>query len=179
MTHPRNVYLREVDIAPKLDRWLGRLFTPSNIDRTLDLLVTAHEAPSPELHETEALKRQMAECDRKLARHRAALEAGADPVLIASWMSEEQGRKTELQHRLTRLPSPGAVSSTATAWLCRCAIWGVWSRCSGRADPTRKAKNLRSLGLQLVYHPSQHKVLVAASSNQDSMGYGSVVRGGT
>ncbi|MBN6050687.1 zinc ribbon domain-containing protein, partial [Nonomuraea sp. RK-328] len=150
--HPRNVYLREIDIASKLDHWLGRLFTPSNIERTLDLLVTAHEAPSTELHETEAIKRQMAECDRKLARHRAALEAGADPVLIASWMREEQGRKTELQHRLTRLPvaRPRLLDRDSLVAVLRGL--GSLVEVLGRADPTRKAKIYANLGLELVYH---------------------------
>lgn len=46
-----------------------------------------------------------------------------------------------------------------------------------RADPTRKAKIYTHLGLELVYQSSQHKVLVAVSSNQDHMGYGSVSEG--
>ncbi|MEU4545575.1 hypothetical protein [Nonomuraea dietziae] len=39
------------------------------------------------------------------------------------------------------------------------------------------AKIYASLGLELVYHHSQHKVLVAVSSDQDHMGYGSVSEG--
>jgi len=39
----------------------------------------------------------LADCDRKLARHRAALEAGADPQLVAGWMAEVQaGRAAAL-----------------------------------------------------------------------------------
>ncbi|MCP2347588.1 hypothetical protein HD595_003710 [Nonomuraea roseoviolacea subsp. carminata] len=147
------------------------------MDRTLDLLVAAHEAPSTELHETEAIKRQMAECDRKPARHRAALGARADPVLIASWMREEQGRKTELQHRLTRLP--GARPRLLDRDSLAASLRGLGSLVEvlGRADPTRKAKIYANLCLELVHHPSQHKVLVAVSSDQDHMGYGSVSEG--
>ncbi|GAA3473075.1 zinc ribbon domain-containing protein [Nonomuraea roseola] len=31
LVHPRNVYLREDNIVPYLDRWLGRLFAPHNV----------------------------------------------------------------------------------------------------------------------------------------------------
>jgi hypothetical protein len=34
------------------------------------------------------LRRQIAECDRKLDRHRAVLEAGDDPKLVATWSLE-------------------------------------------------------------------------------------------
>ncbi|MEO3862076.1 recombinase family protein [Acrocarpospora sp. B8E8] len=135
VTHPRNVYLREIDITPRLDRWLARLFAPSSIDRTLDLLVMSHDAPAPELREIETVKRQVAECDRKLARHRAALEAGADPMLIAGWMTEEQKRRTELEHRLKRLP--------VTPWIgmilpLACAAWGAsWTYWGKPIRPAR------------------------------------------
>jgi site-specific DNA recombinase len=36
----------------------------------------------------DAARRQLADRDRKLARHRAALEAGADPLMVTEWMSE-------------------------------------------------------------------------------------------
>ncbi|WP_406673909.1 recombinase family protein [Nonomuraea sp. N2-4H] len=104
VTHPRNVYVRERDITPKLEQWLARLFTPWNIERTLDQMVGAHGGPAPAAQESELLKRQLAESDRKLGQHRAALEAGADPVIVAGWMREEQSHRSELERRLRRLP---------------------------------------------------------------------------
>ncbi|MEV4893541.1 recombinase family protein, partial [Nonomuraea sp. NPDC055795] len=177
--HPRNIYLREIDLAPKLDRWLVRLFSPSNIERTLDHLVDAQKATaSPQVHEHDAIKRQMAECDRKLARHRAALEAGADPALVASWMKEEQSRKTELEHRLRRLPVKHSQALGRDQLAETLRELGSVVDVLGRAERTRKAKIYAHLGLELTYYPSQHKVLVASASNQDHMGYGSVSEGG-
>jgi len=37
----------------------------------------------------------LAECDAKLARYRAALDAGADPAIVAGWIAEPQ---TQRQH---------------------------------------------------------------------------------
>lgn len=45
------------------------------------------------------------------------------------------------------------------------------------AKPSRKAKIYAELGLELTYYPSQRKVLVAATSDQDSIGSGYVSEG--
>ncbi|MGC4991949.1 hypothetical protein [Nocardia salmonicida] len=37
---------------------------------------------------TQPLRQAIAECDRKLARHRTALEAGADAAMVAGWSSD-------------------------------------------------------------------------------------------
>jgi site-specific DNA recombinase len=49
----------------------------------------------------EQARRQIADCDAKLRQHRAALEAGADPAVIAGWMTETQARRAEAEARLT------------------------------------------------------------------------------
>ncbi|WP_147437585.1 hypothetical protein [Streptomyces radicis] len=47
-----------------------------------------------------------AERDRRLARHRAALEAGADPALVASWSREAQAERLAAETRLKRIKGP-------------------------------------------------------------------------
>ncbi|GLX95053.1 putative recombinase [Herbidospora sp. NBRC 101105] len=176
--HPRNIYLREIDIASRLDRWLERLFSPSNINRTLDLLGEVEETPAPEVTEAENIRRQMAECDRKLARHRAALEAGADAALVAGWMGEEQKRKAALEHKLRHLPVPQRRTFDRDELAAALRDLGGLVDVLGRAEPTRKAKIYKELGLRLTYHPGQKKILVAAVSNQDSIGCRYVSEGG-
>ncbi|WP_322763246.1 hypothetical protein [Frankia sp. Cr2] len=41
-----------------------------------------------------AARREITECDQKLGRYRAALEAGADPTMVATWTTEIQARRT-------------------------------------------------------------------------------------
>ncbi|MEV7737942.1 MULTISPECIES: hypothetical protein [Streptomyces] len=79
--HPLNVYLREADLCDPLDAWLTQGFAPARIEHSLTALEQAQ--PTADI-ETEPLRRALADCDRKLARHRAALEAGADPELVAT-----------------------------------------------------------------------------------------------
>jgi site-specific DNA recombinase len=74
--HPRAVYLRENQVIPSLDAWVAKIFTPVNIETTLDQL--AGSQPDAD-SETSADARALADCDRKLVNYRAALEAGTDP----------------------------------------------------------------------------------------------------
>ncbi len=175
--HPRNVYVREDMIVPKLDRWLGRLFAPHRVDETLDLLVEAQKI-EPSEHEGLALsRRQLAECDRKLAQHRAALEAGADPVVVAGWIRDEQAKKVQAEARLRREP-------TRRRRFSRDDLAGVMHtvgdavRLLGKAEPIKKAQLYAKLGVRLTYHPSKQKVLVSSTSDQDSMGESNVSEGG-
>ena len=44
----------------------------------------------------------LAECDRKLAQYRAALDAGANPVTVAAWIAETQAEKASCQLSTSR-----------------------------------------------------------------------------
>ena len=49
--------------------------------------------PRHEPEPDEGAQQEISECDAKLRQHRAALEAGADPALVTSWMKETQARR--------------------------------------------------------------------------------------
>ncbi len=178
VAHPRNVYLREGAIAPELEKWLGRLFTPWNIDRTVDLLAQRYEVPMATDHERASLERQLAETDRKLDQYRAALDAGADPVVVAGWMKEEQSRKAGFQRRLDRLPVAQTRTFDRDALAAALRELGDKVKVLRNADPARKAKIYADIGIELLFDPSKQEVLVSAKRNQDSIGYESVSEGG-
>ena len=90
VNHPISVYLREEQLLPQLDAWLSRKFDPIALSATVRELEAA-QADEPKTDE--AAQREIAECDAKLRQHRAALEAGADPVLVTSWMNETQAKR--------------------------------------------------------------------------------------
>ena len=78
--HPGNVYLREADVLPAIDRWLLVIFAPHRLEQTIREMQAAQDpCPAglrPPGQDTEAL---IASCDARLARYQAALDAGADP----------------------------------------------------------------------------------------------------
>jgi site-specific DNA recombinase len=90
--HPRWVYLRESEVTPTLDGWLLRHFDPENVDATIAAMVAAQAPDDAAAARTEAARRKIVDCDSRLDKYRAALEAGADPVVVGGWIAEVQGR---------------------------------------------------------------------------------------
>jgi site-specific DNA recombinase len=77
---PANLYLAQDRLLEPLDAWLAKVFAPDRVRESLTMLEQSQPEISPELDQA---RRVVAECDRKLAHHRAALEAGTDPELVA------------------------------------------------------------------------------------------------
>jgi hypothetical protein len=95
--HPVTVYLREDAILGPLDTWLAKAFDPARMERSLSRMKNAQ--PDTDAR-ADAIRRTLEDCDRKLTRHRAALEAGADPALVAAWSREVQAQRTAAQAQL-------------------------------------------------------------------------------
>ncbi len=78
--HPANVYLREADVLPAIDTWLTVIFAPHRLTQTIAELEAAQAAsatpePAAPAQDTRAA---IADCDARLARYQATLDAGAD-----------------------------------------------------------------------------------------------------
>ncbi|GAB2775410.1 recombinase family protein [Streptomyces daliensis] len=150
LDHPLNVLLKEEDLLGPLDGWLARAFAPHAIEESLTAM---HEAQPAMDVESESARRTLLECDRKLARHRAALEAGADPVLIAQWSREATLERTAAQERVTQLTERRTTPPHLSRNEIRALIDGLGGMLNAlrRADPTDKAEVYSQLGLQLSY----------------------------
>ena len=85
--HPRTVYLREDAVVPKLDEWLLQLFDEDHLDETCEALAVASEVDEATEARAEGARHKIADCDRRLAKYRAALQADVDPAMIAGWMA--------------------------------------------------------------------------------------------
>ena len=109
----------------------------------------------------EATRRAIAECERKLTRHRAALEAGADPALVAAWSQEVQQQRTIAEARLATLTSHHG----ANRRISQDDIHAMVDTLGGlldalrHADPTAKAEVYRGLGVCLTYNHTERTVL--------------------
>ncbi len=102
--HPVNVYLREADLLPKLDAWLARLVSPANIEATCRRLAAARNQPAGNGDATlRTVQQALVDCQRKPARHRAALEAGGDPAVISQWIAEVTRQQRQAQRILDEL----------------------------------------------------------------------------
>ncbi len=173
LIHPRNVYVREDQVVPRLDRWLARLFEPEPIEQTITALLAA-QRPVPLDEQAAAARREIAEADRKLARHRAALEAGADPVVVTAWIRDAQTAKAAAEARVRRTGPAAGRQLNHDELADMIARLGDMVGLMADAEPTRKAGIYGSLGLHLTFYPEEAKVLVS----QRSIGHRYVSEGG-
>jgi site-specific DNA recombinase len=102
--HPRAVYLREDQLMPSLDHSLAQVLHPDALPHTVRQMEEAQDVGATDAG-AEKARRDIADCDAKLRQHRAALEAGADPVLVTSWMAETQAQRAVAETRLSPPPS--------------------------------------------------------------------------
>jgi hypothetical protein len=97
--HPLNVYLREDDVLPQIDEWLGELFSPERLDATIGLLLDGGHDAELEISRVR-LEAEVRECETKIARYRALLEEGVDPSLVAGWLKEVTSTRRVTKLRL-------------------------------------------------------------------------------
>ncbi len=156
--HPRNVYLREADVVPTLDAWIAAEFAPGKITATVEALMGADEERGAGVAcEMARLREKLSACDRKLAQHRAVLEAGADPVEVTKWMKETQAEKSAAEAGLARVGrSPRKTNKEDVMKMVH--ELGDITAVLGGADLEDKAELYRGLRLRMRYQPVQNKV---------------------
>jgi hypothetical protein len=108
----------------------------------------------------EQARREIADCDAKLRAHRAALEAGADPAIVAGWMAEVQAQRVVAEARLRQ----GSGRQRMTAEEITRVVSSLRDLMSvlAAADPVDKAQIYSQLGLALTYHPGSQTVRTEA-----------------
>jgi site-specific DNA recombinase len=153
--HPRNVILREDVVIPPLDAWLSGLFAPDRRDAVIAEMaaVAATETPVPAISTAAARTKEL---DTKLARDRAALDAGADPALVSGWITEvqEQRARIAVEPRPEPRHTPeGLTAEQIIAPARRHRRHPHRLTALADADPRDKAQVYRQLGLRLIFSP--------------------------
>jgi len=110
--HAKTVYVREssTSVVPGLDRWIGTLFDEDHLRRPPHAVAGASEpgaddAQVRELH----LRRQLRECDAKLAKYRKLLEHDGELNVVVGWIAEIEGQRRVSNASLAA--SPGTVGT--------------------------------------------------------------------
>lgn len=153
---PFSVDTEDILIDP-IDTWLVEIFEPERVEHTLTQL----EAAEPNAMATpNHLQRSITECDRKLAKHRAALEAGADPAMVAAWSSDVYRERAALVAQVTatshQARPPQRMSRNEIRELVD-ALGGLLAILRA-ADPGDKLEVYRELGLKLNYNHETEEV---------------------
>jgi site-specific DNA recombinase len=92
--------------------------------------------------------------------HRAALEAGADPAIVAGWMAEVQAQRTVSEAWLRR--GSGRQRMTAEEITRVVASLRDLMSVLAAAGPAGKTQIYSQLGLALTYHPDSQMVSAEA-----------------
>jgi site-specific DNA recombinase len=179
--HPRNVIMREEVLIQPLDTWLVQEFGPLRRRHTIAKLVDQASVAAPTPAAVAPAGPTVAECDAKLARYKAALDAGADPAVVAGWIAEAQAeRRLAEQHRRetpSKVTDPVHRLSTEEIVAIVEELGDIVTALRD-AEPEQKLEVYRNLGLRLTYDPETRTVL--ADIDLATHRWASVrVRGGT
>ena len=157
--HPGNVYLREADILPAIDRWLAVLFAPHQLTRTIRELAAQAPAATPEPAATsEDTRAIIDDCDARLARYQAALDAGADPQTVAEWTRQVKAeRAAALARDASQIRRQASRRLTEDDIRALIISLGDLRDVIRAADPAMKAAIYEQLGLKVTYLPGQEK----------------------
>ena len=168
LDHPRNVYVREDQILGPLDGWLAQVFDPGQLDTTLDALeAAASSTDDAGQAKAQAARRRLSECDTRLARYRAALEAGTDPAVVSAWIAEVQAERLAAEVELER--AAGQRSRRMSRDQLAALVNGLGNLLGvlASAAPEDKAEVYRRLGLRLTYDPGRRVVTVESHLGPD------------
>jgi site-specific DNA recombinase len=155
--HPRSVYLRENQVLGQVDAWLARELAPHRLSQAIRALPDAQPGGSRASQAPAEAAAKIAECNRKLARYRAALDAGASPATVAGWITETEAEKARYVVGLRQsAKAPERMTeqeiSSITGELAAAA------REFASAGTEDKSEIFRQLGLKLTYHPGRKVV---------------------
>jgi site-specific DNA recombinase len=162
--------------ARSTPRWPDA-FAPHRLTDTITALADSQDQAPETDPEVLRARATLAECNTKLARHRAALEAGADPTIVTGWIAEVEAERRRLLAVLNQ-PTPRPVQRMTTDQISDLVtklgdIIGVLRD----ADPADRAEVYQQLRLRLTYHPAEQKVRVQAQPDADPHGEMVRVRG--
>ncbi|WP_406063175.1 hypothetical protein [Micromonospora sp. NBC_00860] len=101
------------------------------------------------------------ECDAKLERYRAALDAGADLTMVTGWIAQTQAERAraETDLRANTGTAPRRMSRAEITTLVNAL--GDLAAVLRDADPAGKAEVYRQLGLRLNYQTEKQTVRAA------------------
>ncbi|MGW4817502.1 recombinase family protein [Streptomyces sp. NPDC004227] len=181
LDHPRTVNLREDIVCRALDIWIARAFDPDRLTATITALSQASIAASTaQIHSPEQAQARQAikECERRLTRYQAALEAGADPAVVTQWINEAQRDKDAAQTKLDALP---AATRKTESPLTGDQIQAITERLGDiaqriqAADADKKGPLYEALGITIAYDNATRTPTTRPRSHAMVNG----VRGGT
>ncbi|WP_414855641.1 hypothetical protein [Micromonospora zamorensis] len=126
--------------------------SPHRIQQTITAMADAQPLDHPPAT-SRAAQTIITECDAKLERYRAALDAGADPAVVTGWIAQTQAERARAEADLhaNADTTPRRMSRAEIAALVNAL--GDIAAVLRDADPADKAEVYRQPGLRLTHLP--------------------------
>ena len=182
--HPDNVYVKEEDLLPVIDQWLVKLFAPHRIGDTIRTMAdnaAALTEPAPATEPTADVAAKIADCDAKLDKYRAALEAGVDAETVGGWIAAVKAERAVLLAGTTaeraRANPQARLSEEAIKNMIKAL--GDIRAVIENAAPEDKTRVYSELGLRLTYAPGSKTIRAEMNLDPNNHGVIGSVRGGT
>ena len=170
IAHPPVLYLREDALTSPVDQFLTEELGGGRLAESLGKIAEASYRAALAEHqkndEAPKLRDEIADCDSKIARYRAALDAGGDPVLVAGWITETTAIKRAAQARLGLTEAPPERMSEDQIATIVDAFGGLLGLLK-RADPQDRAEIYTRIGLEMIYRPGTETVIAEVRSKID------------
>ncbi|WP_051515996.1 recombinase family protein [Candidatus Blastococcus massiliensis] len=176
--HPSNVMFREDWLIHGLDNWLRAVFSPENVEETVEAMISATEPSMADVARREAVDRRLKEAESKLSRFKEALAAGVDPHLAAAWINDAQKEVVEARAEQTTLTTSAAATLTREELRAIVTDFSLLTTRLGQVASTVRAEIYATLGVRITYDPSTSSVEAEVSPTHQMLGKTSV-RGGT
>ncbi|RRO20001.1 recombinase family protein [Saccharopolyspora rhizosphaerae] len=149
--HPRTVNLRELDVLDSLNEWIGRLFAPENVDRTVQALVGSQADSSRTKNSREGAKQRLADAQTQVRRLQEAIKAGADPAALVEAINDAQATRAAAQAELDNSPEPAAIGEVEVYAMVD-SLGDVGSALK-EAKPENLGRLYENLSIDLKYEP--------------------------
>ena len=170
LQHPKSVNLREDQLLPHVDEWLATVFGEEHLDETCEALASAAELVT--VVDTSAAEATLRDCDTKLARYRAALDAGTDVAVVAGWIKQVTADRNAAAARIAAVKQSTAVAVTADEIRAELDRLGGLLPLLHVSDPKLKARFYEEVGLSGVYDPRVRVVDIEVRVLNDRVGGG-------
>ncbi|MFN0029302.1 MAG: recombinase family protein [Acidimicrobiales bacterium] len=159
--HAKTVYVREDAVLPRLDEWICELFDEMHFEGTCASLASAGEIePDEDPGRELVLRRQLKECEAKLAKYRTLLEQQPDITIVGSWIAEVERERKRLERELGRKPTTNKLTTNEI----RALVGRLREIVSvlAEASPQDKRAIYDELGVNLTYDPASKTVRAGA-----------------
>ena len=111
--HPKTVYVREAAVAPGLNTWIAQLFDHEHLETTCAAMAGVSDTePDVDPNRELDLRRQLKDCDAKLAKYRTLLEQQPDVTIVGAWIAEVERDRKRIERELGRKPTSRRMTST-------------------------------------------------------------------